>query len=411
LAVTLQVDAQAKSFSWALVPRGSAPGDASASTHLLAAWDACWSCGEGEVPGEERAGLGGAVAPALGRLDLADVLGSETLSTAEGTTLVVHHVERRGAGGVRDDHRWLVSRVVFLAPSTAAATRLADSLRSALRSDAFSTRPRKLLVIVCPTSGRGAGRDTWERKAAPIMAAAGVSCRVVYTARRGDAYDLAASLLQASPPSAPGSPRGKGPVAPAAADIDGVLVVGGDGCFNEVLNGLMRNPEAGAALALRLRLGVIPAGSTDAVACTLHGTRCSRTAAAHAALGGAQRMDALRIDGADGSVRYASNFAGYGFYGAKPGGVLPLSSARLTCFSLVSQAAWWNSQTRCGGWGPPATAPPAPSPTCSTPAGAAPWNTSPQTAPPWRSPPLCRPSLQVSAAKAKATRCCVAGAA
>jgi ceramide kinase len=77
----------------------------------------------------------------------------------------------------------------------------------------------------------------------------------------------------------------------------------------------MARPELGRLAAARLRFGVIPAGSTDAVACTLHGTRDARTAAAHAALGGAQRMDALRCDGADGTVRWASNFAGYGFYG------------------------------------------------------------------------------------------------
>jgi ceramide kinase len=97
--------------------------------------------------------------------------------------------------------------------------------------------------------------------------------------------------------------------------VDGVLVVGGDGTFNEVLNGLMSRPEWGRLAASRLRFGVIPAGSTDAVACTLHGTRCPRTAAAHAALGGAQPMDALRLDAADGTMRWASNFAGYGFYG------------------------------------------------------------------------------------------------
>ncbi len=209
-------------------------------------------------------------------------------------------------------------------------------------------------MIVTPASGKGHGPDTWARKAAPVLAAAGVDCRVVHTTRPGDAYDvarqLAARVAEATraataggaavapllPPLArPGarhsttSPRPSqqppaGAAAPlahaasldaGAADVDGVLVVGGDGTFNEVLNGLMSRPEWGRLAASRLRFGVIPAGSTDAVACTLHGTRCPRTAAAHAALGGAQPMDALRLDAADGTMRWASNFAGYGFYG------------------------------------------------------------------------------------------------
>lgn len=66
------------------------------------------------------------------------------------------------------------------------------------------------------------------------------------------------------------------------------LQVGGDGLFQEALNGLLAlrggGGKAGAA-AERLRLGHIPAGSTDAVACSLHGTRCATTAALHIALG------------------------------------------------------------------------------------------------------------------------------
>ena len=66
------------------------------------------------------------------------------------------------------------------------------------------------------------------------------------------------------------------------------LQVGGDGLFQEALNGLLllraRSPELGD-LAARMRLGHIPAGSTDAVAYSLNGTRAELTAALHVALG------------------------------------------------------------------------------------------------------------------------------
>ena len=71
--------------------------------------------------------------------------------------------------------------------------------------------------------------------------------------------------------------------------------MGGDGLFQEMLNGLLtlrskaisanRDGEATAHLATRLRLGHIPAGSTDAVAYSLNGTRSELTATLHIAIG------------------------------------------------------------------------------------------------------------------------------
>jgi diacylglycerol kinase family enzyme len=67
------------------------------------------------------------------------------------------------------------------------------------------------------------------------------------------------------------------------------LQVGGDGLFQEVLEGVMAVRGSGdarrAAAAAQLRLGHIPAGSTDAVAYSLNGTRSAPTAALHVALG------------------------------------------------------------------------------------------------------------------------------
>lgn len=59
--------------------------------------------------------------------------------------------------------------------------------------------------------------------------------------------------------------------------------------FQEILNGLLnlrksQNPAHREA-ARNLRLGHIPAGSTDAVAFSIHGTRDTLTAALHIALG------------------------------------------------------------------------------------------------------------------------------
>ena len=374
--VKLHLTGQA--FAWTPLTGASVPPCAD-DAPLLPLWESCWSCGQG---GDDA---GDVSRPASGgwTCEWTDVLGAEVTRSqaASGSHLVVvHFVDRHPRYG-RDQHSWHVGAERFVAPDEGAAQSVVDAIRATLRGPAFSNRPRKLLVrgsladgtdgasgcavslthhdsthspfpppcpfqvIISPTAGKGRGRDTWTQVAAPVLASAGIQVRVVYTSRKGDAFDVAAALVApprgaaavgaaavpgAQPPRGAHSPQTKGGFGgggqsastaaaaarvPHASELDGVLVVGGDGTFNEVLNGIMQRPEVGLATTLRLRFGVIPAGSTDAVACTLHGTRCPRTAAAHAALGGSQRMDALRVDASDGTTRYASNFAGLGFFG------------------------------------------------------------------------------------------------
>jgi diacylglycerol kinase family enzyme len=105
--------------------------------------------------------------------------------------------------------------------------------------------------------------------------------------------------------------------------IDGIVCVGGDGIFHETFNGLLEaraaaaaSTESGAvelaALLSSLRLAHIPAGSTDAVACTLHGSRSPFTAAVHVCLGDSCLLDVLRVDTAS-ATKFASCIAAYGF--------------------------------------------------------------------------------------------------
>lgn len=102
-----------------------------------------------------------------------------------------------------------------------------------------------------------------------------------------------------------------------ATNHAGIVCCGGDGVFHEALNGLLQARGAAAtaghedlAAALgALRLAHIPAGSTDAVACTLHGSRSAFTAAMHVCLGDSQQLDLLRVDTAAGT-QFSSCTAG-----------------------------------------------------------------------------------------------------
>lgn len=104
-------------------------------------------------------------------------------------------------------------------------------------------------MFVNPFGGKRQARRTWTKLAEPILSAAGVQCDLVETQHQGHAEELVCGLTLEQ-----------------LQELDGIVAVGGDGLFAELLTAVLRHKHLTAAL--QLRLGHIPAGSTDAVACT-----------------------------------------------------------------------------------------------------------------------------------------------
>ncbi|KAG7966265.1 hypothetical protein I3843_08G041700 [Carya illinoinensis] len=221
-------------------------------------------------------------------------------------------------------------------------------------------RPRNLLVFVHPRSGKGSGCKIWET-VAPIFSRAKVKTKVTVTQKAGQAFHVMASTSNQE-----------------LYSYDGVVAVGGDGFFNEILNGFLssrhkapyppsptdiihsadghgsslvhhgssgtvaetsyRNEDGSPLLSStvqnfnqdrdfpfseeQFRFGIIPAGSTDAIVITT-GTRDPITSALHIVLGKRVCLDVAQVvrwkttsaSKLDPCVRYAASFAGYGFYG------------------------------------------------------------------------------------------------
>lgn len=84
-----------------------------------------------------------------------------------------------------------------------------------------SGRPKRLLIFVNPHSGKGKGQKTWD-VVAPIFSNAQVRTKVIVTERAGHAFDVMAAMTNQD-----------------LNTYDGVIAVGGDGVFNEILNGLL----------------------------------------------------------------------------------------------------------------------------------------------------------------------------
>jgi len=126
---------------------------------------------------------------------------------------------------------------------------------------------------------------------APLFRAAGVRFTVIVTERANHARDL----LRSDP----------------LGDVDGVVCVGGDGMFSELFNGLLlrsmdenNDPSASEfgnfdVRPPKVRVGLIPGGSTNAVALSLYGTTDVMTATMHILLGDHRNIDVSSVRSED----------------------------------------------------------------------------------------------------------------
>lgn len=178
----------------------------------------------------------------------------------------------------------------------------ADAVQSALNQ--IEGRPRKLLVFVNPFGGKRQAPIIWKAKAKKIFDQAGIDVRVVHTERAGHADDTIMRLTLEE-----------------MKELDGIVAVGGDGLFHEMVNGLLtiRAAKEGQELAQvveQLRLGHIPAGSTDTVAYTLHGTRSVTTSVLRIVLGDRIPLDVARLDMLRSQTHvFAVSMISYGYLG------------------------------------------------------------------------------------------------
>lgn len=191
-------------------------------------------------------------------------------------------------------------RLIFIIEDAAIARGWVAEINGIVRTMSAS-RPARLLVLLNPKGGSGRAAKVWHQEAQPILRLAGVECMTQMTEYAQHGQEVVANLSLQDLES-----------------LDGILAVGGDGLFQEVVNGILALRRGGgprAVVALSVRLAQIPAGSTDAVAWTLNGTRSVETAALRVAFGDRLSLDAMRVDSGDAQCRYSVCYASYGYMG------------------------------------------------------------------------------------------------
>ncbi|KAM9353662.1 sphingosine kinase 2 [Symphorus nematophorus] len=142
----------------------------------------------------------------------------------------------------------------YLAESRAEAEKWSAAVQCLLRdvtvtadtefSRSLLPRPRRLLLLVNPFSGRGQAMQWCQTHILPMIREANISYNLIQTERQNHARELIREIL--------------------LPEWDGIIIVSGDGLLHEVINGLMERPDW--EQAIKTPVGILPCGSGNALA-------------------------------------------------------------------------------------------------------------------------------------------------
>lgn len=111
-------------------------------------------------------------------------------------------------------------------------------------SKSLLPRPRRLLLLVNPYSGRGMAMQWCQTHILPMISEANISYNLIQTERQNHARELIREI--------------------SLHEWDGIVIVSGDGLLHEVINGLMDRPDW--EQAIKTPVGMLPCGSGNALA-------------------------------------------------------------------------------------------------------------------------------------------------
>ncbi|XP_030914870.1 ceramide kinase [Geospiza fortis] len=209
----------------------------------------------------------------------------------------VHYVKKAR------NHRWRCRDATFWCVDEHLCNQWTQALKELLEMQ--KSRPKQLLVYINPYGGKRQGKRIYEQKVAPLFSLASISTDVVVTEHANHAKD---NLFEVN-----------------IYKYDGVVCVGGDGMFSEVMHGLIgrmqkdsgidqNNPKA-SLVQCNICLVFYFSGSTDCICYSTVGISDPVTSALHIIVGDCQPLDVSSVHHNNTFLKYSVSLLGYGFYG------------------------------------------------------------------------------------------------
>ncbi|XP_031550608.1 ceramide kinase-like [Actinia tenebrosa] len=222
--------------------------------------------------------------------------GDIEMSMLKSTSFIIHAIKRM------KHHKWKTKRLLFDCQLSSECYEWIQRIQELLDG---MQRPRRLLIFINPVGGKKLAGKIYKEKVQPLFDLANIKTEIIVTERANHAKDyLELESLD---------------------KLDGIITVGGDGMFHEILNGLIRRTQTDnnvdttkpdfEPVQPSLTVGVIPAGSTDAIAYCTNGINDPVTSALHIIIGDVHPLDVCSVKHKTEVQRYSVSMAAYGFFG------------------------------------------------------------------------------------------------
>ncbi|KAL6731070.1 hypothetical protein Aduo_001979 [Ancylostoma duodenale] len=229
-------------------------------------------------------------------------IAEEELVSPEDATLYFNFVFKK------DKYRWRLKQL----PVTFKSKSERDYWKSIITAtlSGVRNRPKNIIVFINPFGGKGKAQSIFQNNVETFFKLTpGLKFEVILTQRANHARDY---ILEMS--------------AEQWQSIDGLVSVGGDGLFNELLSGaLLRtqleagtnidDPDSDQLQTPHIRFGIIGAGSANSIVSTVHETADYATAAVHIAIGSECNVDVCTVHKNNHLLRISANAISYGWLG------------------------------------------------------------------------------------------------